>query len=923
MAPLTAPAIADTCAQPIIKSPTDHRDYRIIRLSNGLRCALVSDAQSAQAAVSAAVQAGHFHDPVDAQGLAHFLEHMLFLGTEGFPEPEDYQQFVSQHGGSHNAWTGTEYSNYYFNIDADFLEPALDRFTRFFYQPLFAQEWITKELQSIESEFQLKRKDELRRLYQVHKATVNPEHPFSKFSVGNLSTLRDTASDQLRPRLLEFFKCWYRADRMTLVIIGPQSLAELEALAVNTGGRLPAANRLGEPTTINVPLYLPSQVGVEIHVRPLKAAKRLILTFALPSIDADYAHKTTSFIAHILGDEGPGSLFSELRHRHWVNSLAAGGGMSGSNFKDFNINMQLTEQGLMHVDDIICDVLALIRKVATEGIEQWRYRERQLSVSQAFRFQEPSRASDLAPQLAVNMHHYPNGDLIFGDYRMDRLNETFARALFKSMQPDNMRVTLIHRQVETDQHEPIYGTDYAIKPIQEQRLQRFREVQETTASLPARNRFITDQLETQPLLANERTEQPQLERITAGLKLWHWHDPDFRVPKAHIYTCFYLPEVVTSPASFACARLWSELLLDGLNETCYDAEVAGLHFNIYPQQQGLTLHVSGLSAATVPLAVQIVTELKTMQFEEKRWRELRQKLATNWRAAMTNKPMNVLFSRLNISLQPNTYAVCDLADQLEDITFVDFNDWLDTALDHVNADVFAHGDLQRRQLDPYIQALTQYLQLDTLLEHTDLKPTSFTELKVQPQARLCASLVTHHQDQASILALQSYTQDLQAQAAYLLLNQLMNPVLFHELRTEQQLGYVVGTTYLPIQQVPHLLLYVQSSQYDSTHLSTALVEFIDAFSAQIETLQPKEFQRAQQAILAQLVEKDTNLRIRSQRLWSSITQKDHDFNRLHELGIEITNWQHSTFISFVQQLLRNEEQQLLISTMPKNFDTGS
>ncbi|PTB89415.1 peptidase M16 [Pseudidiomarina aestuarii] len=924
MAPTTAPASAERCAQSIIKSPTDHRDYRLIRLSNGLRCALVHDAKSQQAAVSTAVHAGHFHDPQTAQGLAHFLEHMLFLGTAEFPEPEDYQHFVSQHGGSHNAWTGTEYSNYYFNIDPEFLEPALDRFIRFFYQPLFSQDWITKELQSVESEFQLKRKDELRRLYQVHKATVNPAHPFSKFSVGNLNTLQDTADNPLRPRLLEFFKTWYRPDRMTLVIIGPQSLEQLEALALNYGGRIPAAPQpLSEPTIISTSLYLPSQVGVELQVRPLKAAKRLILTFALPSIDQDYAHKTTSFIAHILGDEGPGSLFSELRHRHWVNSLAAGGGMSGSNFKDFNINMQLTEQGLKHVDDIICDVLALIRKVAAEGLEDWRYRERQLSVSQAFRFQEPARASDLAPQLAVNMHHYPNCDLIFGDYRMDGINAAFARELFECMQPDNMRVTLIHRQVETDQHEPIYGTDYAIQPLSEKRLERFRSAQQTTAELPKKNRFITDQLETQPLLDDELVEQPQFEAVTPGLRLWHWHDPDFRVPKAHIYTCFYLPEMVATPANFACARLWSELLLDGLNETCYDAEVAGLHFNIYPQQQGLTLHISGLSAATVPLAVQIIAELKTMRFEQKRWQELRQKLINNWRAAMTNKPMNVLFSRLNISLQPNTYAVCDLADHLEAMTFNTFEDWLNTALEPINADVFAHGDLQRQQLDDYIHALTDQLALHNRVEQADLKPTSFTELKVQPKARLCASLVTHHQDQASILALQSFTQDLPAQAAYLLLNQLMSPILFHELRTEQQLGYVVGTTYLPIQQVPHLLLYVQSSQYDADHLNAALVEFIEIFAEQLETLRPADFKRAQQAILAQLVEKDTNLRVRSQRLWSSITQNDHEFNRLHELGIAITNWQHSSFIPFAQQLLRNEEQQLLISTMPKNFDTDS
>lgn len=925
----SARVVADTCAKSIIKSPTDQRDYRIIRLSNGLRCALVHDPKTSQAAVSAAVRAGHFQDPIDAQGLAHFLEHMLFLGTQGFPEPEDYQQFVSQHGGNHNAWTGTEFCNYYFNIDADYLEPALDRFTRFFYEPLFAQEWITKELNSIESEFQLKRKDELRRLYQVHKATVNPDHPFSKFSVGNKNTLVDTAEQPMRQRLQRFFEQWYRADHLTFVVIGPQSLQQLETLAVAYGGRIPpATNPISEPATIAVPLYLPSQVGVELRVRPLKAAKRLILSFALPSIDVDYAHKTTSFIAHLLGDEGPGSLFSILRHRHWVNSLAAGGGMSGSNFKDFNLNMQLTEQGLEHVDDIICEVLATIRKIANEGLEDWRYRERQISVRQAFQFQEPTRASDLAPQLAVNMHHYPNEDLIFGDYRMDGLNRAFAQQILDCMQPECMRVTIIHRQVETDQHEPIYNTDYALNPIAAERMQRFHDAVATTATLPAKNRFISEQLDTHPLLsqtdgAGTESAHPRFESVTAGLNLWHWHDPDFRVPKAHIYTCFYLPHVVATPASFACARLWSELLLDGLNETCYDAEVAGLHFNIYPQQQGLTVHISGLSGATVPLAAQIVTELKTLRFDEKRWHELRKKLMRNWRAAMTNKPMNVLFSRLNISLQPNTYAVCDLADRLEAITFSEFNQWLETVFHQVNVDVFAHGDLQRQHIDDYINALTEQLPVDQQLDIPDLYPTQLADLKLQPKARLCASLITQHQDQACILALQSHTPDISAQAAYLLMNQLLSPILFHQLRTEQQLGYVVGTTYLPIQQVPHLLLYVQSSEYESSHLSEALVRFIDDFANHIEELPVSDFEHAQQAIRSQLVEKDTNLRVRSQRLWSSITQKDHDFKRLEYLGEAITNWQHSAFVSFVQQLLRNEEQQLLISTMPKNFDTDS
>ena len=106
---------------------------------------------------------------------------------------------------------------------------------RFFYQPKLDPQWVGKELQSIESEFQLKRQDELRRLYQVHKATANPRHPFSKFSVGNLTTLRDQPDAPLAQQLRQFFQRWYCARRMTLVLVGPQSFDQLQVLAEQHG----------------------------------------------------------------------------------------------------------------------------------------------------------------------------------------------------------------------------------------------------------------------------------------------------------------------------------------------------------------------------------------------------------------------------------------------------------------------------------------------------------------------------------------------------------------------------------------------------------------------------------------------------------------------------------------------------------------
>ena len=118
------------------QSPNDLKQYQAITLNNGLRILLIHNDETAKSAAALAVNVGHFNDPKDRQGLAHFLEHMLFLGTKTFPDGSEYQKFISQHGGNHNAWTGTEHTCFFFDITAIHFTAALERFSEFFIAPL-------------------------------------------------------------------------------------------------------------------------------------------------------------------------------------------------------------------------------------------------------------------------------------------------------------------------------------------------------------------------------------------------------------------------------------------------------------------------------------------------------------------------------------------------------------------------------------------------------------------------------------------------------------------------------------------------------------------------------------------------------------------------------------------------------------------
>ena len=104
---------APGAAAPIEVSRADERRYALRTLANGLRVIVVSDPRADMAAAALEVSVGSFSDG-DVEGLAHFCEHMCFLGTEKFPDENSFSAFLNENGGSSNAYTASEETNYHF-----------------------------------------------------------------------------------------------------------------------------------------------------------------------------------------------------------------------------------------------------------------------------------------------------------------------------------------------------------------------------------------------------------------------------------------------------------------------------------------------------------------------------------------------------------------------------------------------------------------------------------------------------------------------------------------------------------------------------------------------------------------------------------------------------------------------------------------
>lgn len=879
-------------------SQNDHRLYRYIRLSNQLRVLLVEDVQTNQAAASMAVQVGHFDDPVDRPGMAHFLEHMLFLGTEKFPDSGEYHAFINQHGGNNNAWTGTEQTNFFYTINADVFEESLDRFSQFFIAPKFDIELVDRERHAIESEYSLKLKDDIRRVYQVQKETTNQAHPFSKFSVGNLATLAGPQSE-LREELLSFYQQQYCANIMTLCLVSPASLDQSELWAKTYFEGI--VNRGVSKHYPSESLITDAERLKQISIIPLKQQKRISVNFALPGIDQFYKRKPLTFISHLLGNESPGSLLSYLKEQGLANNLSAGGGINGFNFKDYSVSIQLTDQGFNAIDEVVKCIFEYIQLIKMHGLEDWRYQERANLLNTAFRFQEQIKALDLASHLSINMHHYDIEDVVYGDYRMDDLDVAEALSLLELMHPLNMRLQVVAQDLDTNKQAAWYHTPYKVSDIELSRLAYWQQTEIRQAlKLPQANPFIVPD----PQSRNEASQHPVPVVVAEGegYRIWHRKDDEFNVPKGHLYLSLDSQKASMSPRHATLTRLYVELLLDYLTESTYQAEVAGLNYNIYPHQGGITLHLTGFTGNQETLLALIIHKGRERQFTQERFNMIRKQILRSWNNVAQAKPISQLFTSLTVTLQKRSFEPVRMAEELETITLDELHNHVSEFYEKIYLEGLVYGDWLVSEAQALGKKLQHLLSLVTKPSHESSREL----VNLQGVGTLLREKAIQHQDSAIIVYYQSSEATTDKMALFSLLNHTMSSTFFHELRTKQQLGYMVGTGYLPLNRHPGLIFYIQSPSTGPRVLLEAIDEFIADFSYAVMQITNEQWESTKQGLISQIMEHDSNLKTRGQRYWVSLGNRDYQFDQRENVAAKVVTLTRADLIKFMMQQMRSK-----------------
>ncbi|MCK9468676.1 MAG: insulinase family protein [Porticoccaceae bacterium] len=892
----------------VYRSPADKRGYRYITLDNELAILLISDPETDKAAASLSVEVGSFDNPPEREGLAHFLEHMLFLGTDRYPEPGEYQAFISEHGGSHNAYTSLEETNYFFEVDAPHLEAALDRFSRFFVAPLFNPEFVERERNAVESEYRLRLKDDGRREWDVLRELASSEHPFSLFSVGNLETLADREEGPVRDDLLAFYQRYYSANLMTLAVLGREDLDTLEEVVRSRFAEVP--NHGTELEADTDPLFNRA-MPFRVSITPEKELRHLSVSFPMPSMAALWPTKPIDFISHLLGHEGEGTLLAELKSLGLAESLGAGLAFDSRAGAMFTVSIGLTEAGVEHHEAITSaffDWLDLVRK---QGLERWRYDEVANLSRVAFRFADKQGASRTVQRLSTLMHHYPAAETLRGSYLFNTFAPGVVEDVASHLRPDNAFVTLVARGLETDRTSTYYQTPYRVEPLDVELLSNNSKnnvLDGLALSLPAANEFIPEQL----VLLDEADTLPQPQRLDleeSTAELWHYPDGQFRSPRAVFEARIAIPDL-DDPRRETLLDLYRALVADQLSSRTYPAAQAGLGFNIGRWDNGLNLRVQGYSEKQPLLLDEIVTVMAAPDWDAARFDRIHNLMLRQWRNTARDWPVTQVMARLGPLLR-DSWLPLEKAEILSTLTLDDVRAFAADLFDRSHARFYSGGNLDRDTAIDMAAAVDRQLGLGD--GSGAAVAVTYKVHNLDTRSKLAVFPVyVDHEDSAALLFLQGEEDTLDERARFALLQKLTEAPFYSELRTERQLGYVVGNSISPMHRVPGLLFYVQSPGHDSELLQKEIDAFLERFESRLNELDEEGFERIRQAVLAGIEEQPKNVMELAGRHLESMQLGYNDFDFRPQLAAAIRTVSLDELHAAYSRVLRGDRQGLWV-----------
>lgn len=935
-----------------LRPALDNRNYRLVSLNNNLKALLIHDPDTDKSAAALDVNVGSFADPPQLPGLAHFCEHLLFLGTQKYPQENEYGAYLSQNSGHSNAFTAPMHTNYYFEVKNDALHGALDRFSQFFISPLFSPAGKDREINAVDSENKKNLQSDNWRFYQLARGTANKAHPYFGFSTGNKTTLGDKPLEMglnVRDELIKFHSSNYSSNLMALCILSNEPLDTLTNWAVDMFSGIENKN-LPAPYYQESPFDSPLYNGKIYKIKPIRESRNLELTFPIPATSQFWECLPARYFAHLIGHESKGSLLYNFKRKGWANGLSCGAGAISPGFSEFNVEIELTDNGLNHYKEIIQDVFKYFEMLKAATPQKWVQEELMATSANEFKFKQKSEAASTVSRLAgavhgMKFHEIPlknpleaNPDpaqITVGGIPYENLLSLSVVKQFDSdvlskmmayLTPQNFRVFLISKEIfsNIDEKDILtekwYGTEYTVGDYPLETLEKIEL--DPAYSLPEHNLFIPTDFS---LTEYESTEYPRLVEMDHFSKVWFKANPSVGGPRSAVTIKFNLPGSTSTPLNSLYLSLFVELLEDELNSLSYLANLAGLQYHFNIAREGMSLEVIGYSHKLEVLLKKLVETLNDFTTDDKvneiwdsvrerRFEILKDKLSRNLKNFGYSTPYQQVGPIVSSLVNENSWLVDDEISCLPALDYKSLINYSQNLMKICFAEVMVLGNYSKEEAKHVHQVLKENLpNLSSSITLTQSQFTRGRSLSLPEGSK--SHYIKPNDDPENINScVEMFIQlglitDSRSRVLNELCSQIIHEPCFTRLRTKEQLGYVVFSGTRETRTTFGLRVLIQS-EYPSFYLVHRIHAFLEKMLTQLNEMEVEEFDKHVSSLINKKEQKFKNLKEERNKHWNRIASGYYDFDRL------------KTDVEILKEVSQLEASQFMCERIVKSFGHG-
>ncbi|KAI0511369.1 hypothetical protein KFK09_011999 [Dendrobium nobile] len=871
----------------IFKSRSDKREYRRIILPNSLEALLISDPDTDKSAVSMNVSVGSFSDPAGLEGLAHYLEHMLFYASEKYPVEESYSKYIAEHGGSTNAFTSAEHTNFFFDINTDCLEEGLDRFAQFFIKPLMSPDATIREIKAVDSENQKNLLSDGWRMNQLQKHLSSKNHPYHKFSTGNWDTLEVKPKENgldTRLELIRFYQENYSANIMHLVVYGKESLDEIKTLVES---KFQDIRNIGR-NYLHFPGEPCSSEHLQILVKavPIKEGHILRIIWPITPGIRHYKEGLSKYIGHLIGHEGEGSLFYNLKKMGWAMSLSAGEMDWSVDYSFFSVTIELTDSGHDHHEDIIGLLFKYIHLLQKDGVAKWIFDELVAICEMHFHYQDKVPPSSYAVNIASRMQLYPPEDWLVQSSLPSKFVPSAIKATLDELSPDTVRIFWESKSFEgcTDSVEPWYGTKYSVQKLPPSTIQQWIEkAPKEDLHLPIPNIFIATDLTIKQV--SVKVPYPYLIRKSPFSRLWYKPDTMFFTPKAYIKIEFNCPLSNQSPEAAVLTDMFTRLLMDYLNEYAYYAAMAGLYYSIHSSNYGFQVTVVGYNHKMQSLLETVIDKIKNFEVKGDRFSVIKETVKKEYDNFKFRQPYQQAMYNCSLILDGNVWPWNEQLEVLPHLEVAHLTNFSKHLLSRTFLECFVAGNIETANAEVMVQHIE-----DVLFQHPQplCKPLFPSQhltsriVKLERSTKYCFSidcLNPSDENSALLYYIQVHRDDIKLNILLELFALVAKQPAFHQLRSVEQLGYITVLLQRNDSGVRGLQFIIQSTVKDPAQLDARVEAFLKMFESELNKMADSDFKSNVNALIEMKLEKHKNLREESSFYWTEIAVGTLKFDR--------------------------------------------